>query len=177
MKVKFVAEEKYMPRYANSTDACMDLKAKIQQTEKDIRETFGNFTNAFAVTIFGEGFEDMCDTETTMIIMPGETRKVRSGVQAAVPEGYVMKMYVRSSTGIKKNLVLANGTGIIDAGYRDEIIMALHNIGKEPVEIKDGDRICQFIILPYPKIEPEFVQDDEDFRQGDRGGGIGSTGT
>ena len=157
MKVKFVAEEKYRPQYANDTDACMDLKAKIE--ENIVYRSNGE------ITIFNRIF-----------IQPGETVKVHSGVRAAIPEGYVMKMYVRSSTGIKKNLVLANGTGIIDAGYRDEIIMALHNIGSEPVMINDGDRICQFIILPFPKIEPEFVSDDENFRQGDRGGGIGSTG-
>ena len=156
MKVKFVADEKYRPQYANETDACMDLKAKIEEnivyrsnSEIDMQKT----------------------TYNSIFIKPGETVKVHSGVQVAIPEGYVMKVYVRSSTGIKKNLVLANGTGIIDAGYRDEIIMALHNIGKEPVEIFDGDRVCQFIILPYPKIEPEYVEDNEDFRQGDRGGG------
>lgn len=161
MKVKFVADEKYRPRYANETDACMDLKAKIQEN----------------IVYRSNGEIDMEKTIYDRIfIQPGETVKVHSGVQAAVPEGYVMKMYVRSSTGIKKNLVLANGTGIIDAGYRDEIIMALHNIGNDSVEIKDGDRICQFIILPYPKIEAEYVEDDENFRQGDRGGGIGSTG-
>ena len=161
MKVKFVADEKYRPQYANETDACMDLKAKIEEN----------------IVYRSNGEIDMQKTTyNSIFIKPGETVKVHSGVQAAVPEGYVMKMYVRSSTGIKKNLVLANGTGIIDAGYRDEIIMALHNTGKEPVEIFDGDRICQFIILPYPKIEAEYVEDDENFRQGDRGGGIGSTG-
>ena len=161
MKVKFVADEKYRPQYANETDACMDLKAKIEEN----------------IVYRSNGEINMQKTTyNSIFIEPGNTVKVHSGVQAAVPEGYVMKMYVRSSTGIKKNLVLANGTGIIDAGYRDEIIMALHNIGKEPVEIFDGDRVCQFIILPYPKIEPDYVEDNEDFRQGDRGGGIGSTG-
>ena len=147
MKLKVVAEDKYLPQYANDTDACMDLKAKI------IPDELGNYIN----------------------IHPGQTVKVYTGVQVAIPEGYVMKMYVRSSTGIKKNLCLANGTGIIDAGYRDEIIMALHNFGKDIVKIEDGDRLCQFIILPYPKLELEQVLDDEEFRKGDRGGGIGST--
>ena len=55
--------------------------------------------------------------------------------------------------------------------------MAIHNFGDEPQEICDGDRLCQFIILPYPKIEFEQVKDDENFRTGDRGGGIGSTGS
>ena len=54
--------------------------------------------------------------------------------------------------------------------------MALHNFGKESVLIKDGDRLCQFILLPFPKLELSFVEDNEDFRKGDRGGGIGSTG-
>lgn len=154
MNLKIVAEDKYVPQYANETDACMDLKAKITK-EDGVEYTPGVYMTS---------------------IPAGETVKVHSGVQVAIPEGYVMKMYVRSSTGIKKNLCLANGTGIIDSGYRDEIIMALHNFGKESAMIVDGDRICQFILLPYPKINLERVPDDENFRTGDRGGGIGSTG-
>lgn len=118
----------------------------------------------------------VCSPDQGVAILPGEVVKVHSGVQVAIPEGYVMKMYVRSSTGIKKNLMLANGTGIIDAGYRDEIIMALYNFGKEPVTLYDGDRVCQFVLLPFPKLEIEQVVDDDVFRHGDRGGGIGSTG-
>lgn len=166
--VKIVCEdEKYMPKYANNTDACMDLKAKINLSDEEQKY----FT-------FDDGVNDSVysDSENSIYIAPNQTRKVYTGVQVAIPEGYVMKMYVRSSTGIKNNLVLANGTGIIDAGYRDEIIMALHNTGNKPIKIKDGDRLCQFIILPYPKINLIQTQDNEDFRQGDRGGGIGSTG-
>lgn len=147
--MKIVAAKKYMPEYANPTDACMDLKVRM-----DLK---------------------VCSPGQGIAILPGETVKVHSGVKVAIPEGYVMQMFVRSSTGIKKNLCLANGTGIIDAGYRDEIIMALHNFGKEPVTLYDGDRVCQFMILPFPKITLEPVQDDENFRKGDRGGGIGST--
>lgn len=158
MKLKIVAEDKYLPQYANDTDACMDLKACLR-----------GVPDAMYVN---DGIQYIAQTE----IQPGEIKKIGTGVQVAIPEGYVMKMYVRSSTGIKKNLCLANGTGIIDAGYRDEIIMALHNFGKDIVKIEDGDRLCQFIILPYPKLELEQVPDDENFRNGDRGGGIGSTG-
>lgn len=144
-ELKIVVEDKYLPKYANETDACMDLKASIH-----------NETG-------------------TITINPNEIVKIGTGVKVAIPEGFVMKMYVRSSTGIKKNLSLANGTGIIDAGYRDEIIMALHNFGNKPVEVHDGDRVCQFMILPFPKIELERVTED-DIKEGNRGGGIGSTG-
>lgn len=167
MRLKIVAEDKYLPEYANNTDACMDLKAKIVDN-KPCERNFPNYRTG-VVNVLHE-------TENSLWIFPGELVKLHTGVQVAIPEGYVMKIYPRSSTGIKKHLCLANGTGIIDAGYRDEIIMALYNFGSDPIEIKDGDRLCQFILLPYPKIELEQVSDDADFREGDRGGGIGSTG-
>lgn len=146
LEVKMVAEEKYEPIYANNTDACMDIKAKINN---DL------------------GF---------IVIQPSETVRVNSGLQVDIPKDHIMQMFIRSSAGIKKNLCLANGTGIIDSGFKDEIIMALYNFGKEPQIVQDGDRICQFLIFPRPIIKPVFVEDNEDFRQGDRGGGIGSSG-
>lgn len=174
MKIKIVAEDKYLPQYANDTDACMDIKAKIHNEIEEPSEITAAdmLLDGFAQL---SGMGSVKDTVDSIVIWPGMTRKVHTGIQVAIPEGYVMKMYVRSSTGIKKNLCLANGTGIIDAGYRDEIIMALHNFGKNAVKIEDGDRLCQFVILPYPKLELEQVSDDEEFRKGDRGGGIGST--
>lgn len=160
LEIKMIAEEKYRPTYANDTDARMDIKAKIVDN-KPVHRWFNN--------------QAFYETENSIWIFPNEICKIKTGLQVSVPEGYEMNMVVRSSTGIKKNLALANGTGIIDAGYRDEIIMALWNFGNIPIEIEDGDRICQFAILEVEKVKPNFVQDDEDFRQGDRGGGIGST--
>lgn len=122
---------------------------------------------------------DACmDLKSTqdVVIKPGEVCIIDSGVQIAVPEDYVLLMYVRSSTGIKKHLMLANGTGVVDTGFRESIKMVLYNFGKEEQEIKIGDRICQFLILPRPKLELNQVEDNEEFRNGDRGGGIGSTG-
>lgn len=105
-----------------------------------------------------------------------QTEVIGSGVKCSIPENHVMMMFVRSSVGIKKGLVLANGTGIIDAGYRDEIKMALHNTTDHDVIIKDGERLCQFLILERPKLTLNFVKDDDSFNEGNRGGGIGSTG-
>ena len=136
INLKIVCDDKkYIPAYANETDACMDLKVKIDVEKNE--DKWAGYSN---------------NQERTAFLLPNENKVFGTGIKVAIPEGYVMKVYVRSSTGIKKNLVLANGTGIIDAGYRDEIIMALHNIGSEPVMINDGDRICQFIILPFPSI-------------------------
>lgn len=87
-----------------------------------------------------------------------------------------MLIFPRSSTGIKLNCMLANTTGVVDAGYRDEIKIAITNFGKETVCLKDAQRVAQFMIIPRPKINLNIVEDNDDFRNGDRGGGIGSTG-
>ena len=59
---------------------------------------------------------------------PNESRTFRTGVKVAIPEGYVMLVYPRSSTGFKLNCMLANTTGVIDSGYRDEIMIKLYNV-------------------------------------------------
>ena len=55
-------------------------------------------------------------------------------------------------------------------------MLALYNYGENAVTLEDGQRIAQFMIIPRPKLELVQVEDDERFREGDRGGGIGSTG-
>ena len=87
-----------------------------------------------------------------------------------------MLVFPRSSTGIKLNCMLSNTTGVIDAGYRDEIHLAVTNFGKTTVCLKDAQRIAQFLVIERPKIKLIEVEDNEAFREGDRGGGIGSTG-
>ena len=109
------------------------------------------------------------------VITPKSVVKFGTGLKVSIPEGYVMLVYPRSSTGFKLHCMFANGTGIIDSGYRDEIQLALYNFGDYSVEIEDGQRVAQFMIIPRPKLDFVQVKDDEEFRKGDRGGGIGST--
>ena len=109
-------------------------------------------------------------------ILPGCTETFETGLKIAVPEGFVMLVYPRSSTGFKLHCALANGTGVIDAGYRDKVHIALFNFGTETVRLVDGQRVAQFMIIPFPKLNLIPVEDNEEFRTGDRGGGLGSTG-
>lgn len=156
MELKIVCEdEKYMPTYANNTDACMDLKIKTKQTV----EVDGHDANI-----------------DTYFLSPQETKVFSTGIKVSIPQDHVMMIFPRSSTGFKLQCMLSNTTGIIDAGYRDEIKLALTNFGKETVCLKDGQRIAQFVVIPRPKVALVPVEDNEDFRNGDRGGGIGSTG-
>ena len=86
------------------------------------------------------------------ILQPNEMRVWGTGCKFSIPENYVMLIFPRSSTGIKLQCMLANTTGVIDSGYRDEVKMALHNFGNKPIEIIDGQRIAQFMIIERPKI-------------------------
>ena len=152
MKLKIVCDdEKYLPTYANDTDACMDLKVKIDEDNEN-------------------------NDERVAFVMPKETKVFGTGIKVSIPLEHVMLIFPRSSTGIKLHCMLSNTTGVIDSGYRDEIRMAVTNFGNETVCLQDGQRLAQFMIIPRPKIELEIVPDNEEFRQGDRLGGIGSTG-
>lgn len=78
----------------------------------------------------------------------GAHRVGDTGVRVAVPRGHVGMILVRSSTGIKRNLVLSNGTGIIDSGYRGPIKISLHNTGDTTQHIAAGDYIAQLVTIP-----------------------------
>lgn len=146
LNIKIVCDDtKYLPAYANESDACMDLKVVVED-------------------INGK------------VIVPNQTKLFSTGIKVQVPENHVMLIFPRSSTGIKFKLRLANTVGVVDSGYRDEIMLVLHNFGEQSQIIEDGQRIAQFMVIPRPKLNLEIVPDDEEFKSGNRGGGIGSTG-
>lgn len=81
-------------------------------------------------------------------IVPGGTAVIGTGVTVAIPRGHVGNMYVRSSLGVKKQITLANGTGIIDSGYRGEIMAVLQNNSQKMQTINRGERIVQVVVSP-----------------------------
>lgn len=97
-----------------------------------------------------------------------------TGLALEIPPWYVGLIYPRSSV-YKKSMILANHVGVIDSGYRGEIIFKFRVTNSDWQDIYDiGDRIGQLIITPYPKID--FVEVDK-LTPTDRGdGGYGSTG-
>lgn len=103
---------------------------------------------------------------------PGDIFMVPLGFKCEIEDGYVMKLYVRSSIG-KKGLVLANGTGIIDSDYRGELFACMRNCSNDKIEINHGDRIVQAVIQKYDRCEIIEGEVNETIR-GE--GGFGSTG-
>lgn len=107
-------------------------------------------------------------------IPTGTTRTFGTGIEAAIPEGYVGLLFVRSSLGVKHGVTLANGTGVIDSDYRGEIQVCLRCDGPYGTFIRRGDRIVQMVVVPV-NLNPWVEVDQLDATE--RGeGGFGSTG-
>jgi dUTP pyrophosphatase len=110
-----------------------------------------------------------------VVVPPRAIRLVGTGLVIAVPDGYFLGVFARSSTPLKRGLMVANGVGVIDADYcgpEDEIKIQVINITDAPVTVARGDRLAQGIVLPCPRVEWDEVQD---IAQPSRGG-FGSTG-
>ncbi|WP_394286696.1 dUTP diphosphatase [Corynebacterium kefirresidentii] len=97
-----------------------------------------------------------------------------TGVHVAIPEGHVGMLFVRSSTGIKRNLVLSNGTGIVDSGYRGQVKLSLHNTGDTKQHIPAGAYIAQLVVVPIATNNIAEVRVLDNTERGTNG--IGSSG-
>ena len=108
-------------------------------------------------------------------VKPGERAMVPTGVAVAIPDGHAGLVLPRSGLASKRGLTLANAPGLIDAGYRGEVICAVVNLDPhEAVEISAGDRIAQLVVVPVAAVTPVLV---EELPASTRGaGGFGSTG-
>ena len=110
--------------------------------------------------------------ETT--IAAGETVLVHTGIALAIPEGYGGFIYARSGLATKRGLAPANKVGVIDADYRGEIMVALHNHGKSTQTVAGGERVAQLVIAPVLMTELSLTDTLPDTERGE--GGFGSTG-
>ena len=109
-----------------------------------------------------------------IIINPGETELIRTGLAMEIPKGYAGFLYARSGLASKKGLAPANKVGVIDADYRGEIMVALHNHSNESQIVENGERVAQIVFAPFYKADFKVVDELEDTIRGD--GGFGSTG-
>jgi dUTP pyrophosphatase len=108
-------------------------------------------------------------------VPPREIRLVGTGLVIAVPKGYFLGIFARSSTPLKRGLLVANGVGVVDADYcgpDDEVRVQVLNVTDRPVRVKRGDRLAQGIVLPAPRVEWEEVAETGAPARG----GFGSTG-
>ena len=107
-------------------------------------------------------------------VEPHKTVLVHTGLALEIPEGYAGLIFARSGLACKRGLAPANKVGVIDADYRGEIMVALHNHTEAPVSIDAGERVAQLAIMPFLKAEFELTDELSDTVRG--AGGFGSTG-
>ena len=123
---------------------------------------------------FAAGADLYALTEAPLRIGPGETAVVHTGLAAEIPTGFVGLIYARSGLATKKGLAPANKVGVIDADYRGEIRVALHNHSKYEQSVEPFERIAQLVIAPYVAAAYEEAEELSETVRGE--GGFGSTG-
>lgn len=156
------------------------MKVKFKKLHKDA------VLPSYAKT--GDAGMDLVATENGRLINSGEAKdqwyyiEYGTGLAMELDSGFVGLLFPRSSIS-KSSLILANSVGVVDASFRGEICLRFkidaglmnQSIGEwSPAKYKKGERVGQLIILPYPTIEPEFVDELSDTDRGT--GGFGSTG-
>jgi dUTP pyrophosphatase len=108
-------------------------------------------------------------------IAPRQIVLVRTGLVIEVPSGHFLAIFARSSTPLKRGLMVANGVGVLDPDYSgptDEVMIQVLNITDAPVAVRRGDRLAQGIVLPAPRVTWEEVGQIRDAARG----GFGATG-
>jgi dUTP pyrophosphatase len=110
-----------------------------------------------------------------VVVEPGERAFVRTGVAVAIPDGHAGLVLPRSGLASKRGLTLANAPGLIDAGYRGEVVCAVVNLDRrEAVRVVRGDRIAQLVVVAVPAVAAEWADELPASARGE--GGFGSTG-
>lgn len=132
-----------------------------------------------SIPTYGSSYAAGCDLsaciDQAISIPPHTTIKVPTGLAIELPENTVGLIYARSGMATKRHLAPANKVGVIDADYRGEIIVALHNHSEKTQTIEVGERIAQLVVAPFYHVEFEEVDELSETVRGE--GGFGSTGT
>ncbi len=143
------------------------MKVKIVNT--------GGFSLPAYETFEAAGMDVRAALKEPVTLAPGERTLVPTGLRIQLPSGYECQVRPRSGLALKKGITVLNTPGTIDADYRGEIGIILINLSTEPFVITPGERIAQFVIKKYERIEWEAVERLDETKRGD--GGFGHSGT
>lgn len=160
LKFKRLSPTMTVPTKAHENDACFDLYADLGY----------NYANLIAgMPSYSTPLE-----EFGIVINPGECLKVHTGFSTNIPHGYWAAIFARSGLATKNGLRPAQGVPVIDEPYTGEWIIPIYNQSDKTQYIRHGDRIAQFVLLPY--FDTELIEVNE-LKETDRGeGGFGSSG-
>ena len=143
------------------------MEVKIRKLREDaVVPTYGSE--------FSAGADLYACEENTVTVAPHETVLVHTGLSLEIPEGFGGFIYARSGLASKKGLAPANKVGVVDADYRGEVMVALHNHTNMPQSVEPGERVAQMVIAPFLKAQFTVAEELSETVRGT--GGFGSTG-
>tara|TARA_B100000029_G_C17139202_1_gene801748 strand:- start:190 stop:627 length:438 start_codon:yes stop_codon:yes gene_type:complete len=125
-------------------------------------------------TIGSSGMDVMAYINKKIIIKPGRTAAIPTGICVSIPKNYEIQIRPRSGLALKNCISILNTPGTIDSDYRGEIKIILVNLSKKLFVVNSGDRIAQMILCPTMKINFKEVKNLPKTKRGK--GGFGSTG-
>ena len=162
LKIQRLTETAILPTKAHETDACFDIYADIPNEEYE--DELISVSKYLWKPAYKKGIQ----------IKPHQTVLIPTGFATEIPHGYWGAIFARSGLASKQGLRPAQGVPVIDEPYRGQWMIPLHNDSEETRIIHHGDRICQFMLLPY--FDTTITEVDE-LNSTDRGeGGFGSSG-
>lgn len=144
--------------------------AKVNIKKLDNRAVIPTYGSEFSA---GADLYAVLDEPVTL--QPGETKLIHTGLAMEIPVGYAGLIYARSGLASKKGLAPANKVGVVDADYRGEVMVALHNHSTVAATVDSGERIAQLVIAPFLQADFNTVDELNETLRG--AGGFGSTGT
>lgn len=123
---------------------------------------------------YAAGYDLFADLEENTQIQPHQTKMIGTGLAMEIPEGYFGGIFARSGLSSKEGLRPANCVGVVDADYRGQVCVALHNDSEEVRVVAPGQKIAQLVVTPFLSVEFDEVENLSDTVRGV--GGFGSTG-
>ena len=145
----------------------MSVTVKIKKLHENAKVP--TYCSAFAAGA------DLCACTDVPVTIPAHaTVLIRTGLALEIPEGYAGLIYARSGLASKRGLAPANKVGVVDADYRGEVMVALHNHSDVDQTVEAGERIAQLVVTPFLAVDFEETDTLSDTVRGV--GGFGSTG-
>lgn len=170
LKIQRLTNTAKLPTKAHDTDACFDIYADIPEEEYCIEKPL-NMNNLSDIFF---NVNNLTEQGKGVAIYPHQTVLIPTGFATEIPHGFWGAIFARSGLASKQGLRPAQGVPVIDEPYRGQWMVPLHNDSEETRIVHHGDRICQFMLLPY--FDTTLTEVDN-LSETDRGeGGFGSSG-
>lgn len=159
----------FAPMYATNGSACFDLRACFPPGNRRM-VSYNSRSVDSVIMAYSETEEDLVH----IVVPPKDRVLIPTQLIFDIPDGWSMRLHMRSGLAVKAGLTLANGEGVIDSDYTDQVFVAVRNDSDIPIRINHGDRICQGEMVPV--VRAMFTPTVKPQQKANRVGGFGSTG-